>query len=230
MAIPTLFVIGGAEREVVPDRVVVSAGVQTPVLRTPQEALSAAAESRRRLLDHLAAALPGSAIADGRVTTRQEQRIIEEERPGRTETRYEVAGYTGLCQVTIEDEVARAAEIVASAGAHRDADWVSPRFRVGAALARSVRDELEQEAVRDALARATGLAAAAGMAIGAVISIGEGGSRAPDLDDHPRHEMRMMAAPPGVQELQDALGELRPEPETRTASVPVRLALEARES
>jgi hypothetical protein len=34
-----------------------------------------------------------------------------------------------------------------------------------------------------------------------------------------------MPAPMGAGELQDALGEHRPEPVTRTASVPVRLAL-----
>lgn len=226
MAVPTLFVTGDAEREVVPDRVVVSVSVQTPVLRTPQDALSRAAEARRRLLDHLASALPGSAVADGRIRTHAEQRIIEEERRGRTETRYEVAGYTGLSLITVEDEAARAAEIVAGAGAHPDAAEVSPRFRVGPALARRVRDELEQEAVRDALARAQGLAAAAGMAVGPVVSIGEGDTvLAPRDDDYTTHAYADMSAPMGAEELQDALGELRPEPVTRTASVPVRLAL-----
>lgn len=217
---------GDAEREVVPDRVVVSVSVQTVVMRTPREALSRAAEARRRLLDDLASALPGAAVADGRLTTRPEQRVIEEERPGRTETRYEVAGYTGHCLITVEDQAARAAEIVAGAGAHPDAADVSPRFGVGPALARRVRDELEQEAVRDALARAQGLAAAAGMAVGPVISIGERDAGPASFDD--RHATRAfadMSAAMDAGELQDALGELRPEPVTRAASVPVRLAL-----
>ncbi|HSJ74062.1 MAG TPA: SIMPL domain-containing protein [Miltoncostaeaceae bacterium] len=101
MTAPTLFVTGSAERLVTPDRVVVSVSVQTPVLRTAPEALARAAEARRRVLDH-AASLPGTAASDGRITTRQEQRTVEEERPGRTETRWEVAGDTGLCMIGVE--------------------------------------------------------------------------------------------------------------------------------
>jgi uncharacterized protein YggE len=225
VAVPTLFVMGDAEREVVPDRVVVSVTVQTPVLRSPQEALSRAAEARRRLLDHLEGALPGTAIADGRVTTREEQRRVEEERPGRTETRWEVAGYTGLCLVVIEDGAARAPEIVAAAGAHPDAERVSPAFEVGPQLARRVRDELEREAVRDALARAEGLAAAAGLSVGPVVSIGESGPRPEPRDDGLRALADHAYPAPAADELEDALGELRPEPEVRRARVPVRVAL-----
>ena len=230
MPVPTLFVVGTAERQVVPDRVVVTVSVQTPVLRSAPEALAAAAEARRRLLDHLAAALPASAVSDGRITTHQEQRSVEEERLGRTETRWEVAGYTGLCTIAIEDDAGKAAEIVAAAGSHPDAERVSPYFEVGRALGRHVRDELEQEAVRDALARAQGLAAAGGMAVGPVVSIGEHGPPpGPAPGDY--EDVRMFAAPPSpmaAEDLQDVLGELRPEPQLRTASVPVRVALEER--
>ena len=66
---PTLFVMGSAERLVTPDRVRVSVSVQTPVLRTAPEALARAAEARRRLLDHVAASLPGVAVSDGRYLT-----------------------------------------------------------------------------------------------------------------------------------------------------------------
>jgi uncharacterized protein YggE len=209
VAVPTLFLMGSAEREVVPDRVVVSVSVHTPVMRSPQEALSRAAEARRRLLDHLAAGLPGSAITDGRTTTHQEERRVEEERPGRTETRYEVAGYTGLCLVTVEDEAGRAAEIVANAGAHPDAERVSPRFHVGPALGRRVRDELEQEAVRDALARAQGLADAAGMAVGPVVSIGEYGPPPPAPDDGGMvYRASQLSPDVPVDQLREALGEL----------------------
>jgi uncharacterized protein YggE len=226
MAVPTLFVMGSAEREVVADRVVVWVSVQTPVLQSSQEALGRAAEARRRLLDHLAATLPGSAITDGRITTRQEQRSIEEERPGRVERRWEVAGYTGLSMITVEDEAARAADIVASAGAHPDAVTVAPHFRVGPALGRRVRDELEQEAVRDALARAQGLAGAAGMAVGPVVSIGEHGPPPTARDgDAMLYSASAMSPESSMEELGEALGELRPEPELRTAAVPVRLAL-----
>jgi uncharacterized protein YggE len=165
--LPTLLVTGDAEREVVPDRVVVSVSVPTNVLRTLQEALSRAAEARRRPLDHLTSTPPDSAVADGRI-----------------------------------------------------------RFEVGAALGRRVRDELEKEAVGDALACARGLATAAGMAVGPMVSIGEYGPEPPGpRDEYTTRAFADMPAPMGAGELQDASGELRPEPVTRTASVPVRLAL-----
>jgi uncharacterized protein YggE len=163
--VATLFVTGSAEREVTPDLVVVPVRVQTPVLPTARSAPSAAAQARRRLVDHLEGALAGAAISDGRITTRQEERQVAVERPGGTETRWEAAGDTGRCPVAVEAEAGRAAEIVAAAGAHPDAERVSPAFEVSAALERSTRDELERDAVRDALARAEGLAAAAGMAV-----------------------------------------------------------------
>jgi uncharacterized protein YggE len=155
VAVPTLFVMGDAEREIVPDRVVVSVTVQTPVLHSSQEALSWAAQARRRVIDHLEGALPGAAISDGRITTREEQRRVEEERPGRTETRWKVAGCT----------------------------------------------------------------------VGPVVSIGEHGPRPEPRDDGMRifasHDDPSTAA----DELEEALGELRPEPELRRAQVPVRVAL-----
>jgi uncharacterized protein YggE len=220
--VPTLLVTGSAERLVTPDRVVVTVRVQTAVLPTPQEALATAADARRRLLDHLGRELPWAAVTDGRITTRQEGREVTEDRPGGTETRWEVAGHTGLAAIAVEGQAARAGEIVASAGAHPDAALVRPEFRVGPALGRRVRDELEQEAVRDALARAQGLAAAAGMVVDGVLSIGE---RPPPVPrDEPTVLMQRSIAAP---ELEEALGELRPEPEPRAAEVPVRLALRA---
>jgi uncharacterized protein YggE len=224
VAVPTLFVMGSAERLVTPDRVVVSVSVRTPVLRTAQEALSRAAEARRRLLDQLAGTLPGARISDARITTRQEQRRVEEERPGGVETRWEVAGYTGLSEVTVEDDAARAGEIVAAAGAHPDAERVAPRFEVSPELGRRVRDELEQEAVRDALTRAQGLAAAAGMAAGAVVSIGEHALAPVPRDDDQIVYSRAMPDL-STQELEEALGELRPEPVLRSQHVPVRVSL-----
>ena len=83
--------------------------------------------------------------------------------------------------------------------------------------------DLEQEAVRDALARAEGLAAAAGMAVGPVLAIGE-----PDPPPAARYEevsygARLMSAG----EVEEALGELRPDLETRSDRVTVRVALVA---
>jgi uncharacterized protein YggE len=228
--VPTLTVVGRAERDVVPDRVVVSVAVTTPVLPSPQAALARCAEARRRLLDDLRDAHPASAIADGRITTQAEQRrvTIETELEGYTEERWEVHGYTGRCIVTLEDEVVAAAAIVATAGTHPDAERVIPAFVVSPALARETQVQLEQEAVRDALDRAKGLAAAAGLAVGPVLSIGEPGPAPPG-----RFEEIAYGAPPrsimSAVELEDQLGELRPDPETRSERVTVRVALVAAE-
>ena len=223
MPVPTLLVTGTAERLVTPDRVVVTVRVQTPVLPAPQDALTAAAEARRRLLDHLGGALPWAAVTDGRITTREEQRKVAVDRAGGTETYWEVAGYTGLCAIALEGEAGRAAEIVAAAGAHADAAQVRPDFHVSPELGRRVRDELEREAVRDALARAEGLAAAAGMAVDGVLSIGEQAPPAP----RGQYDDAVMERSLVADDLEEALGELRPEPEPRAAEVPVRLALRA---
>ena len=222
MPVPTLLVTGTAERLVMPDRVVVTVRVQTPVLPSPQDALAAAAQARRRLLDHLGRALPWAAVTDGRITTREEQRKVAVDRPGGTETHWEVAGYTGLCAIALEGEAGQAAEIVAAAGAHADAAEVRPDFHVSPELGRRVRDELEREAVGDALTRAEGRAAAAGMAVDGVLSIGEHAPPAPREEYGAVMDRSFAAA-----DLEEALGELRPEPEPRSAEVPVRVALRA---
>jgi uncharacterized protein YggE len=230
VTVPTLTVTGWAERDVVPDRVVVSVEVKTPVLPSPQAALARCAEARRRLLDDLGHAHPSSAIADGRIATQAQQRRveIETELEGYTEERWEVDGYTGHCLVTLEDAAAAAAAIVASAGTHPDAERASPAFVVSRALARHTQVELEQEAVRDALDRAEGLAAAAGLAVGPVLSIGEPGPSPPGRYEEvaygPRSAMSLSAG-----ELEAELEELRPEPETRSDRVTVRVALVAAE-
>ena len=228
MTVPTLTVTGRSERDVVPDRVVVSVEVTTPVLPSPQAALARCAEARRRLLDDLRAAHPGSAIADGRITTQAEQRRvkIETELEGRTEERWEVHGYTGHCLVTLEDDAAAAAAIVASAGTHPDARRVLPSFIVGRALARQSQVELEREAVRDALDRAEGLAAAAGLAVGPVLSIGEPGPPPPGRFEEVTYSAQSRSVL-SADELEAELGELRPEPETRSDTVTVRVALVA---
>jgi uncharacterized protein YggE len=231
VSVPTLTVVGRAERDVVPDRVVVSVAVRTSMLPSPQEALGRCTEARRRLLDDLRAAHPSSTVSDGRIATQAEQRRvkIDDELDGYTEERWEIDGYTGHCLVTLEDDAAAAAAIVASAGTHPDAERVFPAFVVSRALGRQTAGELEQEAVRDALDRAHGLAAAAGMAVGPVLAIGEPGppaqARFDEVYPSPPRSMSTMSAG----EVEDSLGELRPEPETRADRVTVRVALVAAE-
>ncbi|MGD9697054.1 MAG: SIMPL domain-containing protein [Thermoleophilia bacterium] len=226
MRIPSVVVVGRAEREVVPDRVVVTVLVTTAVLPSAAEALAACAEARRRLLDHLAATCAGARVTDGRVTTQPERRLVTRNTATGTEEGWEVHGHTGRCAVDVEDAAGRAAAIVAQAGAHPDAHSVVPVFVVGAALARSTAIELEREAVRDALERAAGLAEAAGLAPGQVLSIGESRRRSgPTAFADATH--RLAAVPPdAAAAVAEDLGELRPEPERRSESVAVRVALE----
>ena len=223
MTTPTLYVLGRAGRLVMPDRVVVSVAVRTPVLPSPQEALAVCAAARRRLLDHLHAACPDSAIADGRIATEPDQHRVTTELAGRREERWEVRGYSGACVVTIEDDASAAGAIVAAAGSHPDAERTVPRFAVGPELARRSRAELEEEAIRDALARAQGLAGAAGLRVGPVLSIGEPEPERPSRGEP--HALYAMADPSSPRELEDELGELRPEPERFDTAMPVRLAL-----
>jgi uncharacterized protein YggE len=221
--VPSVLVTGRAERRVVPDRVSVLVDVETAVLPTPQEALAACAAARRRLLDALRAALPDAAIADARVTTSPHQvRVVEEAGgPGRVEDRWEIAGHVGHSRVTLEGPAADAARYVAEAGGHPDAARVLPVFSLAPGLRRRVDQELQEEAVRDAIARAEGLAAAAGMAPAGVLSIGEAGTeRGERIVTAQAVSSRSLG-----QELAEDLGELRPEPETMRAAVPVRLAL-----
>lgn len=223
MEVPRLVVVGRATREVVPDRVLVRISVKTAVSPTPQAALSLCADARRRLVDDLAAACPTARVSDGRITTNEATRQVTTQGVGEAETRWETYGYTGHAVVTLEDAVAAAAGIVARAGTHADASTVLPGFVVGPDLERATGRDLEQEAVRDALERAVGLAAAAGMGVGAVIAIEEPSGHV----EHPAHHEVAMYSRVVSDAVQEALGELRPEPVTRVTEMVVRVALVA---
>jgi uncharacterized protein YggE len=215
-------VAGEAEREVVPDRVVVAVSIRTPVLPTPAEALALGVARRARVREALAAATPGVTISDARVTTVAEHDHIEEpDARGRVVSRLVLRGHTGVCELRVEAEAGRAAAIVGAAGSHPDVAATRPGFVIGPTLRRAVERELEQEAVRDALGRGAGLAAAAGMRCGEVLSIGEAPSAGEPYErDIMLADMRMEAGP-----LEEAIGELVPEAQTLSARVPVRLAL-----
>ena len=220
---PTVNVVGEAEREVVPDRVVVTVSIRTPVLPTPAEALALGVARRARVREELAAAVPDATVSDARVTTVAEHEHIEEpDARGRVVSRSVVRGHSGACELRVEAAADRAAAIMGAAGSHQDVAAARPGFAIGAGLRRAVERELEQEAVRDALARAAGLAGAAGMRCGEVLAIGE----PPAGGDEPRrrevvlHSMAMDAG-----EMEEAIGELVPEARTLSARVPVGLAL-----
>lgn len=227
---PTLFVVGSAEREVMPDEVHVALRVQTRVHATSQPALADAAEKRAGVKKAIVERFPTATVSDARITIRDETKALKT-RTGRdtTEYRHELLGYTGHCTLIVRASADQAGAIVAHGGTHPDVSSVYPRFEVSRALSRAVERELECDAIRDALTRADELAAA-GHAVGGLISIGEHPPAEPrGYGDGPQMfaaEMRAYSGSPD--DVEDDLSELTPEPELRTAHVPVRVALTRR--
>jgi len=227
--VPTLYVVGSAERDVTPDEVEVALHVATRLHRTPQAALADAAEMRARAGADMRARFSDVTIADRRINVREETKRVEVAvGAGRTEHRYEKLGHTGHCVLSMRAGADRAAELVAHGGTHADVDEVRPTFHVSAALARTTRRELECEAVRDGLERAKDLAEAAGHRVAGIVSLGEYAAAPADTgDDGPRVQALMARSipPPSGGDVQDALSELRPEAQRREAQVPVRVAI-----
>lgn len=222
--LPTIHVLGRAERRVLPDRVAVWISVQTPVLPTPAEALALGVERRGRIREALAAGAPGATVSDARVTTvPQYEQVEEADALGRITSHPELRGHRGVCRLVAEADAAAAARIVGIAGTHPDAAGAQPSFEIGAALRRTVERELEQEAVRDAIKRARGLAIAAGKRLGDVLSIGEPPAprAAPEEGGWAVYSMKSEAGLP----MEDVIGELVPEAQVIAAAVPVSLAL-----
>lgn len=225
---PTLFVVGSAERDVTPDEVDVTLHIATPLHPSPQAALAHAAEMRARVDADMRARFADAAIADRRITVREETKRVEVATgAGRTEHHQEALGYTGHCALSMRAGADRAAELVAHGGMHADVESVHPAFHLSAALARATERELECAAVRDGLERAHELAAAAGHTVVGIMAIGEQPA-APEGDDYPgvlaSHALavdRSMDAG----DVQDALSELRPAAQRREARMPVRVAI-----
>lgn len=248
MSQPTLVLLGSAEREVIPDRFVIGVAITSGRCDTPQRALAECADARARIRDDLSAALPDVTIHDATITTHEETKRVEITTPlpttepgpasggtdqaprqsGRqTEYRYETLGYRGYCTLTISADAARTAAVLAQAAMHPDAHQTRHTFEISRELARSTKHELEVAAIRDALARADGLAAAAGHEVTGLLSIGD---IAPaydrdDFDDGDAVYSSRSVLLKEAEQVEDALAELRPEPELRSATMPVRVTL-----
>lgn len=227
--IPTLYIVGTAEREVTPDRVEVTLSIDTPLHAESAPALADAARMRSRVTDAMRVQFPDLGMVDRRVTVQEVTRRVERRTAlGEVETHYERRGFTGHCAVVLGAGVERAAEIVAHAGAHPDVARFHAAFTLSDELRRSAQLELEADAVRDGLDRAAGLAAAAGGRVAEVISIGEwrrgadhgAGSGRWDAVYSLSDSNRSLA-----DDIHDELGELVPEPVRRSASMPMRVAL-----
>jgi len=168
MSHPTLFIVGTAEREVMPDRFVISVAITSILYDTPQRALAACADARARIRDDLSAVLPDVTIQDATITTREETKRVEittprdssksVPQPGargqapsatgwETEHRYETLGYRGYCAVTIYADATRAAAVLAQAGMHPDAHQTRHTFEISRELERGTKHELEVAAI-----------------------------------------------------------------------------------
>lgn len=228
--IPTLYVIGTAEREVTPDQVEVTLTIATPLHTDAVAALAEAAQMRARVTTAMRTQLPDVAVADRRITVREEEKTVERRSGYQTyESHREHRGYTGHCEVILRAGAERAAELVAHGGAHPDVAEIRPAFTLSADLRRTAQRELEGDAVRDGLERAGALAVAAGGRVAEIVSIGEwlraGDDEASDGWQQARFAMNFAIEDHSPQDILDALGEMRPEPVRRSASVPVRVAL-----
>lgn len=226
--IPTLYVVGTAEREITPDQVEVTLRITTPLHAEAADALADAAQMRARVTDAMGTQLPGVAIVDRRISVREEDKKVERRSGYQTyETHFERRGFTGHCEVILKAGVDRAAELVAHGGAHPDVGELQPAFTLSADLRRAKLRELEGDAVRDGLERAADLAAAAGGQVAEIVSIGEWlrGEENPDSDHLHRFGIDFAFEDGSPRAIVDALGEMRPEPLQRSASVPVRVAL-----
>jgi uncharacterized protein YggE len=167
-----LFATGEARVEATPDRASFTAGVQTEALKA-DEAFSTTAEAMRAVFAALEA--QGVAPEDMQTSQLSVDPMWDEPAEGRQPR---VRGYTAsnLVTVRVRDVTRLGALIdaVGAAGANRvygiSFDVVEPRAQM---------DDARRRAVEDARARAELLAAAAGVNLGRVMSIREGGGVGP---------------------------------------------------
>lgn len=167
-----LFVTGEAEVETTPDRASFTVGVQTEALKA-SEAFKATGDAMRAVFAALEA--EGVAAADMQTSQLSVDPLWEEPVEGRQPR---VRGYSASNLVTVRvqdvDRLGALIDAVGAAGANRvfgiSFDVAEPR---------ALLDDARKRAVEDARARAELLATAAGVKLGEVMSIREGGGGGP---------------------------------------------------
>lgn len=226
---PTIRADGVAKRDVDPDRVAVVVRIKTIVKSAQRQALERALELRNEISQEARSRFPDAKVTDTRIDVSEHQIKRETEDYRRVETEWVVDGYFGACSIRVEDAAERAAEVVAAFGAGEEYGAASPSFFLSEALRTQVVAELESEAVRAARAKAERLAAAAGCTLGAVLAIGEDEMRErAEFEVFERRAFGAVDHEAAFQDLVETIGEVRPEPITVSASVPVRFALTER--
>jgi len=249
MSHPTLLIVGSAEREVMPDRFVVSVAIRSILCESPQRALAECAEARARIRDDVSAVLPDITIRDATITTREETKRVEittprdatesVPQPGargqapsasgwENEYRYETLGYRGHCTVTIYADAARAATVLAQASMHPDAYQTRHTFEISRELSSAAQNTNSRSLpstmrwhVRATLRRRPDMQSPGLVSIGEIAPAYD--HEFPDDDDLP---VRAMSTPTlDAGDVEEALTELRPEPRPLSATMPVRVTI-----
>jgi uncharacterized protein YggE len=173
LPVPTISVIGEGRAEAVPDIAGIRIGV-TAQAETAAEALAQASEAVRATLARLDAA--GIAPRDRQTTGLSLQPVWHYAREGDTPPR--ITGYraeNGISvRVRVLDDLGRVLDGVVADGANR-----LEGLTFSLADPEPLRDEARRRAVADARARAELYAEAAGIGLGAVLTISEGQASAP---------------------------------------------------
>jgi uncharacterized protein YggE len=187
-ALPGITVTGRADTTLPPDQVTLSLGVLAQG-RTAADAVDRMGRDAAALFDTLdAAGIPPSNVGTSTLDLRAVRDPNAVPEPGRAPR---ITGFEAETRVTVTvgalDTLGPLLDAVVRAGANR-----IDGIRFGLADPETVQAGLRAEAVRDAMARARGYAAAAGVTLGAVLEIRDtpGGGAVP--------MGRMMAAEAGV--------------------------------
>lgn len=166
---PTLTVTGDATVARAPDQAMLSIGVTT-VAETAAEALAQNSEAMRTVIDRLKAA----GIADADLQTAGLSVTPNWTGYDSSSTGPTISGYTASNSVNVRISALDGLGAVLDAAVADGANTLNG-LTFGLADPRPAMDEARQAAVADAMAKATLLAEAAGVKLGDILSISEGG-------------------------------------------------------
>ncbi len=231
----TIHVQGEARRKVIPDTAYLSARISTNVYEQSSDALMDAVRRRKTLIADFTRDLPDAEVDDSNISVSPNyvsRWIVESQASGgrrdKEEGKWESVheGFTASCSVRAQMEPAKVARAMALVGtSEANAASGAPSFGLSPELRRSVHLELVAEAVHAAREEAESLAGAAGLALGAVTSIGEKpdeGGRSSSGSMFADDSMEMSVGSMSRSSVEDEIGEVRPRPIEVSANVPVR--------
>jgi uncharacterized protein YggE len=189
-----LTVSGQGEVRAVPDEAQLSAGVTTQA-KTAAEALAANSTAMTEVFKALRKRdIPEKSISTSNFSITPQHPAYRQDMPD--QDRQKIIGYQVSTQVTVvlddTSKVGATLDALVASGANQ-ASGVSFNIRDPKPLMAQAR----QEAVKDAMAKAQTLAKAAGVSLGPILSIGEGGGMGPQpMYERALKVSAMAAAPP----------------------------------